>query len=113
MSARPRSLFKLTNDIFKSQSHRTAILPPVGDSRADPFSHAPAESRQAGEMILICKAALQASRDLSQISPLFHHLGTSRNSVNKPTVTPSQRALNPGHCEDSGGFQGTLVPESG
>lgn len=89
MSARRRSLFKLTNDIFKSQSHKMPVHPPVGGSRADPFSHAPAESRQAGELILICKAALQGSRDLSQIPPLFWHLGASRNSVNKPTVTLS------------------------
>lgn len=40
MSARVRSLLWLTNVIFKSQSHRTSIHPPFGDSRADPFSHA-------------------------------------------------------------------------
>lgn len=92
MSARPRSLWGLTNGIFESQSHRTSIHPPFGGSRADPFLHAAAEGRWAAEEILIYKAALQGGCDLSQIPPLFCHLGTSRNSVNKPTGTLSQGA---------------------
>lgn len=42
--------------------------------------------------ILIYKALLQGGYDLSQIPPLFCHLETSRNSVNKPTGTLSQGA---------------------
>lgn len=48
MSARVRSLFWLTNVIFKSQSHRTSIHPPFVDSRADPSSHASAFSHAGG-----------------------------------------------------------------
>lgn len=89
MSARPRSVLNLPNGILERQSHRTFIYPPFGGSRADPFSNAPADSRRAGEGILICKAALQGGHELSQIPPIFCSLETSRSPVNKPKATLS------------------------
>lgn len=113
-----RSLPKITNAIPKSQSHPPDIHPPSWGSRTNPPLHM--HQQRAGwrpgtsEGILIWKAASQGAHVPSQSPALLCGLGTSRKSANKPQRScHSRQTQDPGHCRDSGRFQGTLAPGSG
>lgn len=71
-------------------------------------------ARGTSEGILICKAASQGAHVPSQSPALLCDLGTGRKSANKSQRScHSMQTQDPGHCRDSGSFQGTLAPGSG